>query len=134
MVMTAEQHAVGDIGLAAITMPVFDVVRFAPRGWSFAARPAAPAVASRKRDTLCAAEEATLSPEIERLPRVLGVAVDCQCDGSGRAGNAFDRFDRDGVVVTLEIPAATSRAVALAALRQHLSGDEHAHTDWAVTE
>jgi len=62
VVMPAEQYSVGDVGSPMITLPVIDVVGFAPGGRPVAARPSAPSIARGEGKSLRSAEQSTFAP------------------------------------------------------------------------
>ena len=125
--MSAEQDSGGDIGAPLVALPVLDVMCFAEGGRSLATRPPASAIAGGERDALRTAEQPTLAPEVQRLPGVLGTAVDCQGDGAGAARVALDRRDRNGVGLAFEKPAPVP-------LVERPRGDDHTHADRRVAE
>ena len=97
MMMSAQQDSSVDVGCATISLPVVDVVCFAPGWWPFATGPAASAIACGKGDALGPAEESAFAAQVEWLAGVLGIAVDRQHNRSRTARHSFDRGDRDGV-------------------------------------
>jgi hypothetical protein len=106
MVVSAQENAVGDVGAALISLPVFDVVGFAPGGRSFAAGPPASAIAGRESHALRPAEEPAFAPKIERLPSVVRVAVDGEKNCAGGARVPLDGGYRHGVGLALDEAAA----------------------------
>src|SRR5487761_2059679 len=116
MMVLAQENSVGDVGAAAVSGPVLDVVGFAPGGWTFAAGPAASAIALGECDALAGGEEALLATDVERL----AVLVKDDSHGALGAGETFDGLDRDGLLCALESSVSCAGD-------ELLLGDRHPH-------
>ena len=92
MTGATEEDAVVDVGLAAVTKPFVDVVRFAPVGWTIAVRPHASTVAGVEDLALMGGERASGATVMHGVPvraeHHLVVPV---------AQVPLDRFGRDGI-------------------------------------
>ena len=67
VVLSAEEHAVGEVCLAVVAHPFVDVVCFAPFGWSLAVADDASAVSGGEGDALSSGEGALSASDIEGL-------------------------------------------------------------------
>lgn len=85
----AEQHPVGDVGLAVISGEFVDVVSLCPARWPIAAGKAASSITGGKPDSLPSGEEALLAADIDDLT----VGVEADGDHTGIAGKPLDRLD-----------------------------------------
>jgi hypothetical protein len=69
VVMSTQKYSAFEIGLAVVSMPVVNMVCFAPTGRSVASGEQASAVSGRKRDTLAGGEEALFAADVEGIAR-----------------------------------------------------------------
>ena len=70
VVVAAEQDAVGQVGVAAVSFPVHDVVGFGPGRWPVAAGGGASAPEDGEGFFLFAGEETLFAPEVDNMPIV----------------------------------------------------------------
>ena len=89
VVVSAEQDAVSNIGTAVISIPVGDVMGFAPGGRTLAVTETAAAISCGEGDALRAGEHPLLSTHVEWLKSIVKNDL-CGATGTRKALNGVD--------------------------------------------
>jgi hypothetical protein len=96
---SAKKDAIRNVRLAAVALPLVDVMGFTRGWWSIAAREATSAVPDRHPDALALGEESLDPSDVYAL----AVVVELDGYGTGVAEVTFDGLERDRVGVALDL-------------------------------
>jgi hypothetical protein len=129
MVMATEQDAAVDVGLAVVFAPVVGVVGFAVRRGPVAAGPSASAVAHGEHDALSAAEEALLTPEIERI----ALSIEHELDTAALADVAIDDRTGESRAAVFGAPRR-QHATERVSTADRVGGHDHPHARLSCAE
>lgn len=105
--VSTEQDAVCDVGAAVISIPVGDMMGFAPGGWTLAVAETAAAISCSECDALRAGEHPLLSTNVEGLKSIVKNDL-CGASGTRKALNGVNT-DSLGLAFNVAGTSASSK-------------------------